>query len=193
MNIAIKAAEVDRSTNSTSQPTRWITAIRIYATCSAACTVHRKWSQRVRAFRGTVQEGTSLVVLVGSHCVFCLRVSAFVHSSRWYLPIYFRVGADRPTRMPLYLLLRDAKQMLSTWAAWSNIIIKSRGMIERCRMLIIAFRRVAAGRQVCFTVYLLFLDGSVSSTSRVSWRSRVENLNKLRKKRFNLRAIRTKR
>ena len=77
-------------------------------------------------------------------------------------------GSTDPNASRLYLLLRDAKQMLSTWAAWSNIIIKSRGMIERCRMLIIAFRRVATGRQVCFTVYLLFLDGSVSSTSRVS-------------------------
>lgn len=114
MSIAIKAAEVDRPTNPTSQPTRWITAIRIYAACSAACTVHRKWSHRARtrAFRGTVREVTSLVVVpVDSHQVSCLRISTSVYCPQWYLSIYFRVGADRPNANRL-LLLRDAKRML---------------------------------------------------------------------------------
>lgn len=55
-----------------------------------------------------------------------------------------------PTR--LYCLLLGTSAAF-TWAAAREvgIIIKSRGMIERCRLLIIAFRRVAAGRQVCLT------------------------------------------
>lgn len=70
-------------------------------------------------------------------------------------------GSAEPNASRLYLLLRDAKRMLSTWAARSSIIIKSRGMIERCRMLIIAFRRVAAGRQVCFAVSTVLRIGVV--------------------------------
>lgn len=84
-------------------------------------------------------------------------VSAFLPSVHCppviFVDIFSRgCGSTDPNASRLYLLLWNAKRMLSTWAARSSIIIKSRGMIERCRMLIIAFRRVAAGRQVCFAV-----------------------------------------
>lgn len=119
-------------------------------------------------------------------------VSAFLRSSTArdnicrYIFTWARI--DQPEcQSALYLLLRDAKRMLSTWAARNSIIIRSRGMIERCRMLIIAFRRVATGRQVCFTVSTV--PRRIDVVDFASYEFRIANLNELREKRFNSHVI----
>lgn len=141
-----------------------------------------------------VQEVTSLV-LAGSHRLlspcFCVRLLPAVI----FVDIFSRGRESTdPNASRLYLLLRDAKRMLSTWAARNSIIIKSRGMIERCRMLIIAFRRVAAGRQVCFTVSTVPRRIGVVDSASYEFRDVVasQNSNELREKRFNSRAINEK-
>lgn len=130
----------------TDRPTRWITAIKGYMQRVLQRVQYRKWSRRA-PFRGTAFEKSSYSPAAASvSCLHGVSILPAVIFSR----IYFSRGRESAEcQSRHYLLLRDVKRMLSTWAARSSIIIKPRGMIERCRLLIIAFHRVAAGRQVC--------------------------------------------